>query len=71
MGCTRLNQTRHGEDNGSTHATVHLVLLCLGLLFDHKEGMIEEEDDQLGTVTLSAAPLLQRTFVYKLAAFLL
>ena len=56
MGCTRLNQTRHRENDGGTHATVDLVLVRFALLLDHEERMVEEEDDELGAVALPAAP---------------
>ena len=50
-----------------TYPAVNLVLLDLALGLHHEQGMVEEEDLQLGAVSL----LLERTLIDELAPLLL
>jgi hypothetical protein len=56
------------EQDRIAYPTVDLVLIGFVLLLDHKQGVIEQEDQQVAAVALRTPAALQGAFVNHLTA---
>ncbi len=69
MGWGAASTEKKNADGQETYSPINLVLFKFAFLLNHQEGMVEQENDQLGTVSLRSSALLQRTLVNQFTAF--